>query len=314
MVVDRASGRAAHGHFYDLADYLNEGDLLVMNDSKVFPARLNGVKQGTDVKVELLLLEHKGKDLWEVMVHPGRRLKKGAAINFGDDISAEIIQTADGGNRIVKFFYNGDFCELLNKAGTMPTPPYIKEKLSDGSRYNTIYASKTGSAAAPTAGLHFTERVFERLAEKGIETAFITLHVGLGTFRPVKSENIAEHKIHSEHFWISGETARKINACKTRGNRVVAVGTTTCRTLETAATDNKEIIACSGSTDIFITPGYDFKVTDGLITNFHLPESTLLMLVSAFMGREETLDAYAKAIEEGYGFFSFGDAMLIKNA
>ncbi|MDR0222874.1 MAG: tRNA preQ1(34) S-adenosylmethionine ribosyltransferase-isomerase QueA [Oscillospiraceae bacterium] len=308
MVVDRAGGGIRHDFFFNIADYVNKGDLLVLNDSKVFPARLLGVRRGGEVGAELLLLEQKGENLWEALVKPGRRLKKGAAVDFGGDLSAEILGSLEGGTRLVRFHFDGDFFEILDKIGNMPTPPYITEKLKDNSRYNTIFARETGSAAAPTAGLHFTERVFSRLAAKGAEIAYITLHVGLGTFRPVKSPNISGHKMHAERFRMSEETARKIRESKARGNRVIAVGTTSCRVLESVSPRFAPRFA---TTDIFITPGYDFKAVDGLITNFHLPESTLLMLVSAFMGREEALRAYAEAIKEGYGFFSFGDAMMI---
>ncbi|MDR2532274.1 MAG: tRNA preQ1(34) S-adenosylmethionine ribosyltransferase-isomerase QueA [Oscillospiraceae bacterium] len=297
LVTDRAAGGLSHNCFYELAGFLNKGDLLILNDSKVFPARLLADD------AEILLLEQRSKDVWECI---GRNLKKGRILEFGAGLSCEVIEKLDDGNRIVKFSYDGDFFTLLDEIGFTPLPPYITEKLDDSSRYNTIYANEAGSAAAPTAGLHFTERVFESLAEKGIETAYVTLHVGLGTFRPVKAEHVCEHKMHSERYLLPEETARKIRSCKARGNRVIAVGTTSCRTLEAS-----RVAAGSGSTDIFITPGYDFKVTDGLITNFHLPESTLIMLVSAFLGRENTLGAYSEAVREGYRFFSFGDSMLI---
>jgi len=285
-----------HSNFYNLAKFLNAGDLLVLNDSKVFPARLL-----TD-DVEILLLEPKGDDIWECI---GRNLKIGRVITFAG-MTAEIIETLPDGNRLVKFSYDGDFYALLDEIGSTPLPPYITEKLDDSSRYNTIYANEAGSAAAPTAGLHFTERVFAALAEKGVEIAYVTLHVGLGTFRPVKADDISEHKMHSERYLLPTETAQKIRECKARGNRVIAVGTTACRTLESA-----DGLTGSGNTDIFITPGYEFKVIDGLLTNFHLPESTLIMLVSAFLGREKTLEAYEEAIRERYRFFSFGDSMLI---
>ncbi len=311
MKICRESGEIEHRHFYDLPEYLNKGDLLVLNNSKVFPARIYGTKRGTGVPCELLLLEQRSRDTWETLVRPGRRLKKGAKVDFSDELSAEILETLDGGNRLVKFSYDGVFFDILDRIGQMPLPPYITEKLRDRNRYNTIYSRETGSSAAPTAGLHFTENVFSALRENGVETAFVTLHVGLGTFRPVKEENILEHKMHTEHFTIPPETAEKIKACRERGGRVVAVGTTTCRTLESAAQKYGEPVPCSESTDIFIYPGYEFKVIDGLVTNFHLPESTLIMLVSAFLGREKTLRAYENAIKERYRFFSFGDSMLI---
>jgi len=321
LKIERQTGGISHEMFYNLAEFLNAGDLLVLNDSKVFPARL------LTEDVEILLLEPKGNDIWECI---GRNLKKGRVINFcrGDyqspespAISAEVTEILPDGNRLVKFSYDGDFYALLDEVGSAPLPPYITEKLDDSSRYNTIYANEAGSAAAPTAGLHFTERVFAMLAEKGIEIAYVTLHVGLGTFRPVKAEDISEHKMHSERYLLPVETAQKIRDCKARGNRVIAVGTTACRTLEsvgnafmrsaTPATERINAFPTSGLTDIFITPGYEFKVIDGLLTNFHLPESTLIMLVSAFLGRERTLEAYAEAIRERYRFFSFGDSMLI---
>jgi len=312
MKVDRISGEIEHNHFYNIADYLHEGDLLVMNDSKVFPARIMGVKRDTGVVCEFLLLNQHSHDTWETLVRPGRRLKKGAVVDFSEELSAEIIDTVDDGNRIVKFNFDGVFFDILDRVGQMPLPPYITEKLKDKDRYNTIYCNETGSAAAPTAGLHFTEDVFRKIREKGVDTAYVTLHVGLGTFRPVKEDNILDHKMHVEHFSLPQETADKIKACKARGGRVIAVGTTSCRTLESAAgICGGEISACSGDTGIFIYPGYEFRLIDGLITNFHLPESTLIMLVSAFLGREKTLRAYETAISERYRFFSFGDSMAI---
>lgn len=314
MKVDRKSGNITHDRFYNICDYLRKGDLLVLNDSKVFPARIYGVKRSTGVNVEFLLLKHLELDIWEVTVRPGRRLKAGTTVDFSDRLSAEILDVVEGGNRIVRFDCDGSFFEVLDEIGQMPLPPYIKEKLKDKNRYNTIYCREEGSAAAPTAGLHFTENVFEALREKGVDTAYVTLHVGLGTFRPVKEENILDHKMHVEHYSIPGETAEKIKRCKENGGRVIAVGTTSCRTLESAAGlcgGVSELKAVSADTGIFIYPGYEFKATDGLITNFHLPESTLIMLVSAFLGRERTLAAYEEAIRERYRFFSFGDAMLI---
>jgi len=299
MVIGRESGEITHSYFKNLADFLKSGDILVLNDSKVFPARIVWDGGG-----EILLLEQKSRGVWECI---GRKLKKGAVIELDGGVTAEVLELLENGNRLVKFNYDGDFFAVLDRIGSMPTPPYISEKLADNSRYNTVYARELGSAAAPTAGLHFTPEVFSELSAKGVDTAYLTLHVGLGTFRPVKSENIADHKMHRERFTLPAETADKINACKKNGGRVIAVGTTSCRVLESVG----EIIPCSGSTDIFITPGYEFKVIDGLITNFHLPESTLIMLVSAFLGREKTLGAYETAIREKYRFFSFGDATVI---
>ena len=311
MKIDRKSGEITHDRFYDLAEYLREGDLLVMNDSKVFPARIIGVKEETGVVCEFLLLEQHGNDTWEAIVRPGRRLKRGARVKFSDELTGEVLDVLPDGNRIVRFDFDGVFFDILDRIGQMPLPPYITEKLKNKDRYNTIYCRETGSAAAPTAGLHFTDRVFESIREKGVDTAFVTLHVGLGTFRPVKEENILDHKMHVEHFSIPAVTAQKIADCKKRGGRVIAVGTTSCRTLEACAQKYGEVRECSESTGIFIYPGYEFKVIDGLITNFHLPESTLIMLVSAFLGREKTLAAYRTAIEEKYRFFSFGDSMFI---
>lgn len=310
MKIDRQSGEIIHDRFYNICDYLQKGDLLVLNDSKVFPARIYGIKPSTGVNVEFLLLKHIELDKWEVMVRPGRRLKQGTLVEFSEELSAEILDVVEGGNRIVKFNCKGNFFEVLDRIGQMPLPPYIKEKLKDKDRYNTVYCREEGSAAAPTAGLHFTERVFDSLKEKGIDTAYVTLHVGLGTFRPVKEDNILDHKMHVEHYSIPQETVDKIKACRERGGRVISVGTTSCRTLESAA-QSGELKAGSADTGIFIYPGYEFKVIDGLITNFHLPESTLIMLVSAFLGREKTLAAYEEAIRERYRFFSFGDSMVI---
>ena len=310
MKIDRESGEIIHDRFFNICNYLKKGDLLVMNDSKVFPARIYGTKRSTGVPVEFLLLKHIELDKWEVMVRPGRRLKTGTVVDFSDELSAEILDVAEGGNRIVRFDCKGVFFDVLDRIGQMPLPPYIKEKLKDKDRYNTIYCHEEGSAAAPTAGLHFTERVFDSLREKGVDTAYVTLHVGLGTFRPVKEENILDHKMHVEHYAIGEETVQKIKSCKEIGGRVIAVGTTSCRTLESAA-QSGEIKTGSEDTGIFIYPGYEFKVIDGLITNFHLPESTLIMLVSAFLGRERTLAAYEEAIRERYRFFSFGDCMII---
>ena len=313
MKIDRASGEIAHDRFYNICDYLKKGDLLVMNDSKVFPARIFGTKQETGAAVQFLLLDQISHTRWEVMVKPGKRLKIGTKVDFSGLMTAEIVDVAEGGNRIAEFTFEGNIFDVLDKIGQMPLPPYITAKLENKNRYNTIYSNEVGSAAAPTAGLHFTENVFASLKEKGVDTAFVTLHVGLGTFRPVKEDNILDHKMHIEHYSIPEETAQKIKECKARGGRVIAVGTTSCRTLESAASlnENNEITACSKDTGIFIYPGYQFKVIDGLITNFHLPESTLIMLVSAFLGREKTLSAYQTAIDERYRFFSFGDSMII---
>ena len=313
MKIDRATGDIVHDHFYNVADYLKSGDLLVMNDSKVFPARIYGQKRDTGVPVEFLLLKRLSLTDWETLVRPGRRLKPGVVVDFPEGLSAEVLETINDGNRLVRFSFEGDFFDILDRIGQMPLPPYITEKLRDNDRYNTIYCRETGSAAAPTAGLHFTERVFESLREKGVDTAYVTLHVGLGTFRPVKEDDILDHKMHVEHYSIPQETADKIRECKARGGRVIAVGTTSCRTLESAAQLSADgaITACTHDTGIFIYPGYEFKCIDGLITNFHLPESTLIMLVSAFLGRERTLRAYDAAIQERYRFFSFGDSMII---
>ena len=313
MKIDRISGEVKHDRFYNIADYLRSGDLLIMNDSKVFPARIMGVKRDTGVVCEFLLLNQRSHNTWETLVRPGRRLKVGAKVDFSDELSAEVIEVIDDGNRIVRFDFDGVFFDILDRIGQMPLPPYITEKLENKDRYNTIYCNETGSAAAPTAGLHFTEDVFSKIREKGVDTAYVTLHVGLGTFRPVKEDNILDHKMHVEHFSIPEETAQKIRECRARGGRVIAVGTTSCRTLESAASlyENGEITACTRDTGIFIYPGYEFKAIDGLITNFHLPESTLIMLVSAFLGKDKTLAAYETAIKERYRFFSFGDSMFI---
>ena len=313
MKINRETGEITHDRFYNIADYLRSGDLLVMNDSKVFPARIMGVKRDTGVVCEFLLLNQRSHNTWETLVRPGRRLKVGAIVDFSDELSAEVIEVVDDGNRIVRFDFDGIFFDILDRIGQMPLPPYITEKLENKDRYNTIYCNETGSAAAPTAGLHFTEDVFAKIREKGVDTAYVTIHVGLGTFRPVKEDNILDHKMHFEHFSIPQETADKIRQCKERGGRVIAVGTTSCRTLESAAglSQNGEINACSHDTGIFIYPGYEFKAIDALITNFHLPESTLIMLVSAFLGKDKTFAAYATAIKERYRFFSFGDSMFI---
>lgn len=313
MAVSRESGSITHDHFYNLCDYLREGDLLVMNDSKVFPARIFGERRGTGGSVEFLLLKRLSLSDWEVTGKPLRRLKEGVIIDFPEGLSAEVIKREpDDYNLTVRFNVTDKIYEVLNAIGQMPLPPYITAKLENKDRYNTVYCKTIGSAAAPTAGLHFTERVFQSLKEKGVDTAYVTLHVGLGTFLPVKEDNILDHKMHSEAYTIPEDTVRKIKECKQRGGRVIAVGTTSCRTLESTATELGELQPCTRSTSIFIYPGYDFKVIDGLITNFHLPESTLIMLVSAFLGREKTLAAYQTAIDEKYRFFSFGDSMFIR--
>lgn len=307
MVISRENGSITHDRFCNICGYFQKGDLLVMNDSKVFPARIYGTKRDTGVVCEFLLLKRLSLTEWETMVRPGRRLKPGAVVDFPEGLSAEILDTLEGGNRLVRFSFEGDFFDILDRIGQMPLPPYITKKLENKDRYNTIYCRETGSAAAPTAGLHFTEKELRTAREMGVDTAFVTLHVGLGTFRPVKEDNILDHKMHTEHYSIPAETAEKLKACKERGGRVIAVGTTSCRTLESYAQTGK----MTDDTSIFIYPGYEFKCIDGLITNFHLPESTLIMLVSAFLGREKTLNAYKTAIEERYRFFSFGDCTFI---
>ncbi len=312
LKVDRITGKTENSHFYDLDKFLQKGDLLVMNDSRVLPARLFGVKEETGAVVEFLLLEQKGDKLWETLVRPGKRAKPGTKFSFGGGrLTCEVMETVEGGNRIVQFFCEGNFFTALEDVGQMPLPPYITEKLENKERYQTVYSRETGSSAAPTAGLHFTKEMLEELSSKGIGLAYVTLHVGLGTFRPVKEENVIDHKMHSEHFYMPEETAELIRRTKAEGGRVIAVGTTSCRTLESIAAKYGEIKACEGYTDIFIYPGFEFKVLDGLITNFHLPESTLIMLVSAFLGYDNTMNAYRKAVEERYRFFSFGDSMLI---
>jgi len=312
LKIDRSSGEIEHSHFYNLCNYLKKGDLLVMNDSRVLPARLFGVKEGTGAVVEFLLLEQKGDKLWEILVRPGKKAKPGAKFTFGDGLlRAEIIETVEGGNRIAQFECEENFFTALESVGQMPLPPYIKEKLKDKERYQTVYSRELGSAAAPTAGLHFTKEMLRNLENIGVKLAYVTLHVGLGTFRPVKEDNVLDHKMHSEHYHLPKETAELIKQTKAEGGRVIAVGTTSCRTLESVGTYFDDMNEHEGYTDIFIYPGYEFKVIDGLITNFHLPESTLIMLVSAFLGYENTMNAYQKAVEERYRFFSFGDAMLI---
>lgn len=312
MVLDKKTGQVQHKHFYDIIDYLQEGDCLVINDTKVIPARLYGQKTGTGGAVEVLLLKDLGDSRWECIVYPGRRLKEGANITFGDGrLTATIDKVLETGNRIISFHYEGIFLEILEELGEMPLPHYIKEHLSDPDRYQTVYCREPGSAAAPTAGLHFTPELMERIREKGVVFAPVTLHVGLGTFRPVKEEEITDHVMHSEQYFITPQSAETINQARQSGHRVIAVGTTSCRTLETVTDENHVTHPGEGNTDIFIYPGYTFKGLDALITNFHLPESTLVMLVSALAGRENILNAYRQAVEEKYRFFSFGDAMFI---
>ena len=313
MVLDRKNKTIEHKIFKDIIDYLEPGDCLVRNNTKVIPARLYGVKEETGANVEFLLLKRVDGDIWEVMVKPGRKLMPGVRVEFGNGLlKAEILEKFEDGNRKVKFEYNGIFNEILNEIGLMPLPPYIHEKLKEKDRYQTVYAKYEGSAAAPTAGLHFTDELFKKLKEKGVEVANVTLHVGIGTFRPVKVENIEEHDMHSEHFYIKAEDAEKINKAKREGHRVIAVGTTSCRVLESVADDNGYVKEVEGDTNIFIYPGYKFKCLDALITNFHLPESTLIMLVSALAGKDFIMQAYEEAVKEQYKFFSFGDAMFIK--
>lgn len=310
--LDPVTGQIDHGQFTDVIDYLNPGDCLVINNTKVLPARLIGHKEDTGAVIEILLLKRISKDVWETLVKPGKKCKIGARIVFGEGLlKAEIVDIVEEGNRLVRFEFDGIFEEILDSLGEMPLPPYITHKLQDKSRYQTVYAKETGSAAAPTAGLHFTKELLHAIKEKGVNIAHVTLHVGLGTFRPVKVEDVAKHHMHSEYYIIEEDQAEIINNTKKNGKRVICVGTTSCRTLESAADSNGIIKACSGNTDIFIYPGYKFKIMDALITNFHLPESTLIMLVSAFAGKENIIKAYNEAVKERYRFFSFGDAMII---
>lgn len=312
LVLDKETGEIKHRMFRDITEYLRPGDCMVINDTKVIPARLIGSKIGTDAKIEVLLLKRKENDVWETLVKPGRKAKPGTRISFGDGLLVgEVIDVVEEGNRLIHFEYKGIFEEILDRLGQMPLPPYITHQLRDRDRYNTVYAVHEGSAAAPTAGLHFTPELLEEIQKKGIEIARVTLHVGLGTFRPVKVDDVTEHHMHSEFYQIDEEAAKKINCAKDNGGRVVCVGTTSCRTIESAADENGRLKACSGWTEIFIYPGYQFKILDCLITNFHLPESTLIMLVSALAGKEPVLAAYEEAVKERYRFFSFGDAMLI---
>ena len=312
LVLDKNTGKTRHKSFKDIMQYLKEGDCLVLNNTKVIPARLLGVKEDTNAAVEVLLLKRRENDIWETLVKPGKKLRPGARMVFGDGIlKAEVIDVVEEGNRLVKFYYEGIWEEVLDQLGEMPLPPYITHKLQDKNRYQTVYAKYEGSAAAPTAGLHFTNELLTELNEKGIHLAYVTLHVGLGTFRPVKVDNVLEHHMHTEYYQVSQEAADIINETKKNGHRVICVGTTSCRTIESAADSNGMLSECCGNTDIFIYPGYQFKVLDCLITNFHLPESTLVMLVSALAGREHVLQAYKEAVKERYRFFSFGDAMMV---
>ena len=312
LVLDKKTGETQHHTFREIVNYLNPGDCLVINDTKVIPARLIGAKEETGAKIEVLLLKRKQNDVWETLVKPGRKAKPGTRISFGDGLlNGEVIDVVDEGNRLIRFEYDGIFEEILDQLGQMPLPPYITHQLKDKDRYNTVYAAHEGSAAAPTAGLHFTPELLEEIGRKGVDIARVTLHVGLGTFRPVKVEDVENHHMHSEFYMIDEEAAEKINGAKARGGRIICVGTTSCRTIESAADENGHLKACSGWTEIFIYPGYTFKALDGLITNFHLPESTLIMLVSALAGGGHGLAAYEEAVRERYRFFSFGDAMLI---
>ena len=313
MVLDKKTGDIEHKIFRDVVDYLQPGDCLVLNNTKVIPARLFGVKEGTEAKIEILLLKRKENDIWETLVKPGKKCKPGVKISFGEGLlTGEVLEVVEDGNRLIQFHYDGIFEEILDQLGQMPLPPYITHQLKDKNRYQTVYAKYDGSAAAPTAGLHFTPELLQQIRDMGIDIAEVTLHVGLGTFRPVKVDTIEEHHMHSEFYRIEQSEADKINRAKANGHRVIAVGTTSTRTLESAAEEDGTLREKSGWTDIFIYPGYKFKVMDGLVTNFHLPESTLIMLVSAFAGREHVLAAYEEAVREKYRFFSFGDAMFLR--
>ena len=312
MTLDRATGAVGHHHFYDLPDFLRPGDCLILNNSRVLPARLVGQRLPGGGICEVLLLNDRGENIWECLVRPGRKLRKGTKLSFGNgELTAEIVEQLEEGGRLIRFDYEGIFLEVLEHLGRMPLPPYIKEELQDQERYQTVYSKVLGSAAAPTAGLHFTPELLDIIQRKGVRIGYVTLHVGLGTFRPVKEDTIEDHPMHSEYCTIPQETADLINETRASGGRCICVGTTSCRTLESWAADDGHMEARSGWTDIYIYPGYKFKVMDGLVTNFHLPESTLIMLVSAFAGREHVLDAYAEAVRERYRFFSFGDAMFI---
>lgn len=312
LVLHRNSGRLEHRHFSDIIEYLKPGDCLVRNNTKVIPARLYGVREDTGAQIELLLLKRRENDIWETLVKPGKKARTGARLTFGEGkLRGEIVDVLEDGNRLIQFHYEGIFEEILDELGQMPLPPYITHKLQDKNRYQTVYAKYEGSAAAPTAGLHFTEDLFQRLEEKGILVANVTLHVGLGTFRPVKVEDVTEHHMHSEFYHVATEEAEKINEAKKNGGRIVCVGTTSCRTIESATDESGILKPGSADTEIFIYPGYQFRIMDVLITNFHLPESTLLMLVSALAGKETVMKAYEEAVKERYRFFSFGDAMII---
>ena len=314
LVLNKDTGNLKHGHFRDILDYLLPGDCLVLNNTRVIPARLIGHKEDTDATIELLLLKRLENDIWETLVKPGKKARKGARIQFGDGLlRAEIIDVLEDGNRLVHFEYEGIFEEVLDRLGEMPLPPYITHKLSDKNRYQTVYAKYDGSAAAPTAGLHFTNELLKEVEDKGVKIAYVTLHVGLGTFRPVKVDDVTNHQMHSEFYQVSEEAAQIINDTKKNGGRVICVGTTSCRTIESASDENGVVIPGSDNTQIFIYPGYQFKVLDCLITNFHLPESTLIMLVSALAGKDNVLSAYETAVKERYRFFSFGDAMFVTN-
>ena len=313
LVLDKETGEMEHRVFHDIVEYLHEGDCLVLNNTKVIPARLMGTKKDTGATIEVLLLKRRENDIWETLVKPGKKAKPGTVITFGEGLlTGTVVDIVDEGNRLIQFSYEGIFEEVLDKLGEMPLPPYITHKLQDKNRYQTVYAKYEGSAAAPTAGLHFTKELLAQVEEKGVKIAYVTLHVGLGTFRPVKEENVLEHHMHSEFYQVTPEAAKLINDTKAAGGRVICVGTTSCRTIESAADQNGVVQAGCGDTEIFIYPGYQFKVLDNLITNFHLPESTLIMLISALAGREHVLHAYETAVEMKYRFFSFGDAMFIK--
>lgn len=315
LMVNKETGEVKHEVFRNITDYLHPGDCLVLNNTRVLPARLMGIKDGTGASIEVLLLKRMQDDVWETLVKPGKKAKPGTHISFGDGfLKAEVTDIVEEGNRLVKFSYQGIFEEILDKLGEMPLPPYITHKLKDKNRYQTVYAKYDGSAAAPTAGLHFTDRLLKQIEEKGVKIAYVTLHVGLGTFRPVKTENILEHHMHSEYYQVSEEAAELINKTKEKGGRIICVGTTSCRTIESAADEEGIVRAGSRNTEIFIYPGYRFRVLDCLITNFHLPESTLVMLVSALAGREHVLSAYEEAVKEGYRFFSFGDACFFTDS
>lgn len=312
LTLDKQTGNIEHMHFYDIVNCLRPGDCLVLNDSRVLPARLYGVKEDTGAKVEFLLLTHREEDVWEVLTGPGRKAKPGSRFIFGDGLlKAEVLEIIEDGNRLARFSYDGNFYEILDKIGLMPLPHYITAELKDNERYQTVYSKEIGSAAAPTAGLHFTQDLLRKVRAMGVKTEFVTLHVGLGTFRPVTAKKVTEHKMHSEHYYLPRKTADAINETKKNGGRVIAVGTTSCRTLEAVAAKEGCIRESAGWTDIFIYPGFQFRVLDGLITNFHLPESTLIMLVSALAGYDHIMNAYRVAVQEKYRFFSFGDAMLI---